>query len=153
MISYYLSVWNSFVASGLLMHEFGHFLILIPSMLFLWKKTRSVKLVSIVFIVGFFMDIDHFLDYWIYKDFVDFNLISFFKLDYFRSNGFGLVIFHGWEYILISYLLFRRKGWNVFGVFWLAMLPHLAWDSISIRNFAFYSFLYRIITGFSLPNL
>jgi len=154
MISYYLDVWKSFVASGLLGHELVHALVLIPSMFFVWKRTKSSKLIVLVFAVGLLMDVDHFFDYWIYKGSISFNLVNFFRLDYFRSNGFGLVLFHGWEYVVICYFIFRKKGWKSLSVvFLLGMLPHLIWDSYSIRSFLFYSILYRVFTGFSLPNL
>lgn len=147
------SIYNSFYLayhSGLLWHEIVHALFALPFCLILWNKTKSWKHAIIPLIVAYLMDFDHLFDYWGYYGF-GFDLVRFFKMDYFHGPGRALVPFHAYEWVLILALLSIKLGWKSYiTAIVLGLIAHLIWDTISVGNILFYSILYRYSVGFRL---
>ena len=129
----------------LFIHEVIHGLFALPFAVFLYKKTRSIKSVVILFLVTYLMDLDHLIDYFIYFG-SRFELREFLSGIYFHESGRAFVFFHGWEYfVLFLYLAHRNKRrWkSVFTAASLGMLPHLIWDSVNVGTPVVYFILYR----------
>jgi hypothetical protein len=106
---------------------------------------------------GFFIDLDHVLEYFlVYKRF---DLKGFFKGKQFLESGRTRLYFHGWEYILPGIIIiYWLKSFPLFFFatlcFVLAAVVHLISDCyINSCPWRFYSFLYRRNLGFWTKNL
>lgn len=129
-------------------HEVLHGFIALPFAILLYKKTHSLQLVIILYLVTYFIDLDHLVDYFILKGFV-FNLYEFGTGTYFYLTDKTYEPFHAWEWIAILGIIGYKKGWkSVFTAISLGLLAHLILDSLSVGSFLFYSILYRISQGF-----
>ncbi|KKQ74312.1 MAG: hypothetical protein US96_C0035G0016 [Candidatus Woesebacteria bacterium GW2011_GWB1_38_5b] len=129
-------------------HELLHGVIAIPFVLIVWRNTKSLIKILLLFVVAYSIDLDHLLDYFLYAG-SNFDLGFFLSSEYFAASHHAYVIFHGWEWLLILGLLSYRERWRgFFTVLFFGLASHLVLDAINVGNFAFYSFLYRLIRGF-----
>lgn len=112
----------------------------------IYYSTRNLWWVVIFILGSVFIDVDHFLDHFLYYRKVS-NLKDFFSNGYLRS-GKVYVIFHSWE--LVGLLFLAAKLANSFGlvVFAAGMSAHLFIDNIQRENLMAYFLFYRIKHGF-----
>lgn len=140
----------------LIIHEIGHtamyFLLAIILMHCLNIKKVPWKLLLFGYFVSVFIDSDHLLDYFIYKNALTLNIKEFLTSDYFSANGKIYVLFHAWEWVLlliVSYFVTRKKYPAVLFVA-TGLIAQLIFDTIS-HGFdpRVYLITYRIINNFS----
>ena len=137
---------------SLLLSEIGHFVITLFLAAYMYFKTRSWMAVAATFLTGFFIDVDHLVDYFYYAG-PRFSLKEFLSLHYVHETGKILTPFHAWEYVLL--LLWGRRFSQKYATVLLGMAVglagHLVWDQISNgASILAYSIIYRILTDFSL---
>jgi hypothetical protein len=95
-----------------------------------------------VFIGGILIDLDHFIDYFLYAGF-KFNLRGFLLIDNLKS-GRIYIIFHSWELIFLIYLLGLLFGVHRYAAaLSISMLAHMSIDSFFQKSIVPYFFLYR----------
>ncbi len=138
--------------------ELQHFLVTLVIALFLYWRYRNWRLIPICFFFGFFIDLDHWFDYFAYYGLKG-NPIDFFDVvSYMESSGKIYVPLHGWEYIPIFALLGKifEKRFKIKGLMWAIILPyglHLFLDHFSFSHHPLaYSFIYRLLNNFSLQS-
>lgn len=143
-----LEIFRQIYISGLLFQEIIHGVFALPFAVLLWKKTKSYKKVLALFLVTYLMDLDHLVDYFSYYGF-EFNVSEFLGAEYFKMSKRAFTPLHAWEWIVILGVISYKKGWNsIFTIFFLAMLPHVIWDSIVVGSVFKYSIIYRFLVGF-----
>ncbi|PIU02397.1 hypothetical protein COT66_00355 [Candidatus Shapirobacteria bacterium CG09_land_8_20_14_0_10_49_15] len=105
---------------------------------------------------GFFIDADHLFDYFHHFGLKKFRWRNFIKVKtYMDSSGKVFVPLHGWEYLLIFWMIgsmapFPGLKWTAAG----AYLAHLFWDHISFQHHPlFYFFCFRMVKKFNLRLL
>lgn len=152
MIDYCLKIFNEVYKSGLLVDELKHGLVALPFAFWLAKKTKNRGKGLIVMLAAYFIDLDHLVEYFQYYGF-HFDLLEFFKLDFFRILGTAILPFHAWEWVLLLFVIGRKKKWK--SIYWAVALgfgAHLLWDTLS-NSFpaAFYFISWRAANGFVLP--
>ena len=157
MPTLFTEIYTITLNNGLLVDEIAHGLVAAPFVALMIYKSKSLKLGLFTFLVAYFIDVDHFIDFWLARGF-SLDLIEFFSIQYFDEAGRAMVLFHGWEYMLFfGYLGFKKnkiknKWHSPFTAISMGMLPHLIWDSHTVGSVIFYSIIYRISTGFALPG-
>jgi hypothetical protein len=146
------------VATNLLGHELVHFILTSLAALFFWWRFKDKRLILFAFFFGFFIDIDHWFDYFMCFGPV-INLKFFFNVSsYVYQSGKVYVLLHGWEFVFIFWLLgsflekkFKIKGLSLTILF--SYLFHLLWDNFSFTHHPLgYFFIYRILNSFSLKS-
>ncbi len=142
----------------LLAHEIIHFSLSGLVAFFFWKKARDWRLVLASFLVGFFIDVDHWFDYWLHAG-ISFDLVEFLNVEnYVGPSQKAYIFFHGWEFIPLMFLIGKALG-NKLGIKnlnWVLALSyffHIAFDNFSFRHHPLaYFFSYRLLNGFSLKS-
>lgn len=141
---------------GLLGHELLHFLITAVAAFFVWWRFRNWKLIIIALLVGIFIDLDHWFDYFVYFGF-NIDLNNFLNVaSYVHGNNKVFVPLHGWEFLIFFWLIgyFLEKKLKFKGLKWaisLAYAGHLICDQISVSPQPLgYFFFYRLINNFDL---
>ena len=139
-------------------HELTHLLITVLISFFIWRRFRDFRLILVVFLFGIFIDIDHWFDYFVWFG-SKINLSNFFHVaSYVHQSGKVYIPFHGWEFIIIFWLVGRWLGkiFKIKGMEWaitISYLAHLLWDNFSFTHHPLaYSFLFRLINNFSLKS-
>lgn len=136
--------------SGLFLHEVIHVLFVLPFLILIWIKTKQIKFVIAALVTAYLMDLDHLFDYWGYFGFT-FNLVDFFKMEYFSGPGTAFVPFHAWEWLLVLGYFSYRRGWKTLVTpMTLGMASHLVWDAIAVKSALFYFISYRVLNGFRI---
>ncbi|MGI6278834.1 MAG: hypothetical protein ACOYJ8_03455 [Patescibacteria group bacterium] len=127
----------------------------------------SPWLILFSLLIGFFIDADHLVDYFICfyqnrqlinkKNWFNpiFHLKNFFDpLCYVKKSNRVIVPLHGWELAPLFWLILRwlgkKIGFN--GLEWttLAYVAHLSWDQlVCAGNWRSYFFVYRLLNRFS----
>lgn len=142
----------------LLLDETGHiacYMLFITPVIFLWKKAFTHQNFLIGFFISVFLDIDHLFEYLIhvYKTQATFNFHIFLSGNYF-ARGTTVVLFHGWEYVLLLLLLFilaknkQKASWLLFVV--IGLCAHITFDMLSYGfTPQVYSVIYRAYNSFS----
>lgn len=136
-----------------------HFLVAILAGYFVGGYFKKMSLALIAAIIGgFFIDLDHFLEYFLYYGY-HFNLTYFLEGREFLLNDKIHLFFHAWEYapilFIIAYLLRKRKNLAIF-IFTLGLAGSLHLFSDVFINqypFKFYSIGYRASQDFSTQKL
>lgn len=125
---------------------------------FFYLKRRDWRLILGALIFGFFVDLDHLFDYFLYFG-LKFNWFSFLNVGtYMIPSQKIYVFFHGWEFVVPLWLMGKRLGeqWKIKYLAWavsLAYLSHLFWDNFTVSAHPLaYSFIYRLLNGFSLES-
>lgn len=143
-------VFQETISSGLFLQEVMHGLFAIPFAALLWNKTRSSKLVILLFFVVYAVDIDHLFDYFAFYGFKKFSLLEFVSGLYFSETHQAFTPLHAWEWAGVLAILSKKRGWeSYYTVVLFGYLPHLIYDSLNIGNFLFYSIIYRALVGFT----
>jgi len=139
-------------------HESIHLLATVLISFFIWRRFKDFRLILVVFLFGIFIDIDHWFDYSVWFG-SKINLLSFFNVaSYVHQSGKVYIPFHGWEFIIIFWLIGRWLGkiFKIKGVEWaitISYLAHLLWDNFSFAHHPLaYSFLFRLVNNFSLKS-
>jgi len=139
-------------------HEMVHFVLIAAIAGLLFWRFKDWRLVSIAFLIGIFIDLDHWLDYFAYFG-LKINLSDFFNVaSYIKPSGKIYVLFHGWEFVIPFWLIGRWIGrkFKIKGLEWaisLSYLGHLLWDNFSFPHHPLaYSFIYRLLNNFSLES-
>ena len=118
---------------GLFFHLLTHFLFALLAGFIVWKLWEK-PVVSFLSAIagGVFIDLDHFVYYYLTFGF-DLRWDYFFNGYQFLKSGKDYILFHGWEYVLILFVLlfvFKNKSAKsvVLGLA-LGMFFHLSIDS------------------------
>ncbi|MBI2620894.1 hypothetical protein HYW61_01550 [candidate division WWE3 bacterium] len=96
---------------NLVFHELVHvavYSIFAVLIFVLWKPARSATNYLFGFLATTLVDLDHLLDYFLYKGF-GFSLDEFVSGRYFHVNRMIIVIFHSWELVIFLLLCFLLK--------------------------------------------
>jgi hypothetical protein len=100
---------------------------------------------------GFFIDVDHFYDYFLFKHFRNLSLKEFFSSKYFDQSGKVYLPLHAFEYCLLftaTGLIFH-DWWPVALATALSLFLHLIFDTITNKPvWPTYFILYRAYHGF-----
>ena len=149
---------NLNAAHGLFLHEAIHVLISLGVAFFVVYLFKDKRLGIIAFLIGVFIDLDHWFDYFAWFGF-KINLRNFFNVStYIHPAGKVYIPLHGWEWLPIFWLIgkligrkIKMKGleWAIF----LSVLGHLLWDNFCFTHHPLsYSFFFRLLTNFSLKK-
>lgn len=114
-------------------------------------ETKNPAYVCIFILGGIFIDLDHFLDYFLYYK-KKFNLKDFFRSMYLKS-GKAYLFLHSWElglFLLYLSVLLRSHGLFLFA---LSVSVHLLIDNIQRKNPLFYFLTYRFCKQFEVAAL
>lgn len=143
-------------------HEIVHFLSCITVGIVFAKIYKNWHLIIYSFLAGFFLDIDHLIDYFIFKHGFFLNLQEFLSSSYFDASNKVYLFFHGYEYAIIGFMVGLiilknnkriRNATAVVAVILVAavsMFFHLVYDQISYRpKFLTYSIIYRASYNFT----
>jgi len=149
---------NLNAANGVLVHELIHLLISVLIASFFWWRYKDLRLFFVVLIIGIFIDIDHWFDYFAHFGLI-INLKNFFNVaSYIHPSGKVYIPLHGWEWVVVFWLLGKLLGkkLKIKGLEWaisFSYLGHLLWDNFSFTHHPLaYSFLFRLINNFSLKS-
>lgn len=121
---------------------------------FVYKKLyQSYWVFFWVLLWGFFVDADHFIDFWIAFPF-SFDLKLFFSWASFHYLNKAFLFFHSYE-IVFLWLIFVKYSTSRFRylllAFCLGLLSHLVIDVITNEaKISWYSLVYRAMNNFDL---
>lgn len=127
---------------------------LVSTMIFtalIYRATNNFTYAGIFILGGILIDLDHFIDYFIYYK-NRFKLDDFLCIRFLRS-GKTYVFFHSWELviiILITALAGEFHGWFIFS---LSLAQHLFIDNVQKKNPWFYFLIYRLFKRFNVEAL
>jgi len=149
---------NLSAANGILFHETVHLFFSLLVAFFIWRAFKDKKATIIAFLVGIFLDVDHWFDYFFWFG-LKISLRDFFNVtSYIHPAGKVYIPLHGWEWLSFYWLIGKVVGkklkikgleWAVF----LSALFHLLWDNFSFNHHPLaYSFFFRVWTNFSLKK-
>ncbi|KKP29986.1 MAG: hypothetical protein UR15_C0007G0002 [Parcubacteria group bacterium GW2011_GWA2_31_28] len=143
---------------NLYLHELTHLTLSLFVGLIIWKISGSVYVISAALMGGFFIDLDHLLDYFLAFG-TKFNLTYFLKGYSFLKTDKIYVIFHSWELIIflfftilffINFITLRALLFS----FSLSLFLHLSVDVFTNNMKAqSYFLLYRLFNKFELKTL
>jgi hypothetical protein len=142
-------ILHEVIESGLLVDEILHGVVAVPFAIFLWYKCKSWRSILVFYLVVYLIDFDHLIDYWFYFG-LKLDVLEFLRLDFFAEKATAILIFHGWEWPALYFILFfKKRGWKSYltAVAW-GMFAHLVWDIHNLWSVEFYSIIYRAMHGF-----
>jgi len=114
--------------------------------------TGSVEGAVAVFVGGFFIDLDHFLDFWIYKRRITYT--SEFFSHYSLKMGKMYVLLHSVELLWLLCFAQVVTGSTALLGFCVGMTVHLVMDMLGNgKNPMMYFMSYRIMNGFRIELL
>lgn len=141
------------------LHLLTHFLSGVLAGFIIWQIFKSHPFVSFFagIIGGFFIDLDHWIDYFITFGF-KINLDYFWRGYQFLRSGKIFIFFHGWEYVVVLCFLawiFKNRKMRVFFLaLALGMFFHLSFDTyINEMPVRGYSIIYRAASDFKIENI
>lgn len=121
--------------------------------------TRSLSFSICCCCANFIFDCDHIIEYSFYcvKNKIKPSISDFFSGEYFSKKGTLRVIFHGYEYVLLMYFLFRVIGllnhsvnMLILGIL-IGYSEHLILDLLGNNcSFRGYSLIYRLSVKFKI---
>lgn len=139
----------------LIEHEFIHLFLSLAVGFALWAVYKDKRLIIVSLISGVLIDVDHWIDYFLYFGF-NFNLKNFLDVSNYMVPAKKIyVLLHGWEYLPILFWVGSRWGRKIKlnGLPWAIVLPyglHLIVDNLNVwRSPLVYSFLYRLFNSFN----
>ena len=137
---------------GIIVHLFWHAILGVVVTVFLWWVTGSIWWGAAGGAVNVLMDIDHLLEYLFFWR--RFRWREFLDGSHFRKNKKIVIIFHGWEYVILSFLLWLWWQKNIFLILFVGLGAHLFFDQLSWNLYPFsYFFLYRLKYGFAISRV
>jgi len=150
-----------------LLHELTHVVLSLAVAWFFYRYAKSIWIFIASFLGGFFLDADHFYDYFRFKGGFAFNLKEFTASGYFDAVHKVFLPFHGYEYaiillvagiIILSAKLKPKSSKSIFAfcliTFAASMFLHLVFDQISYKpNLLAYSIIYRAEKNFDHDGL
>ncbi len=99
--------------------------------LFFFLGTGDINTALIAFLGGFFIDIDHLLDFWVSKPKNPFSLKAFMDSDsYVKVNKRIFVPFHAWEWVFILLVVAYHLNWLLLFIFAISLGLHLILDTV-----------------------
>jgi hypothetical protein len=140
------------------LHIFIHILFAFLAGIFVWRIWKKPFASFIfAFIGGVLIDLDHFIDYFLAYG-VNFNLFYFIKGFEFLKTDKLYVLFHGWEYVLVSLaitlILKNKYAKSISLAFAVALFFHLSSDVILDKvPPKSYSVVFRAKNNFDLQKL
>jgi hypothetical protein len=141
---------------NLIIHEIGHsaayFLLVIPLLHLLKYERIPWKFIILGYFISILIDLDHLVDYFIYKGSLSFNLWEFFTYNYFDANGKVYNLLHAWEWgviLLVIYLATGKRYKFILFIF-VALSAQLLFDTISYGfDPKVYLITYRYMNNFT----
>lgn len=136
--------------------EIIHFLLSLTAGITVGYLTGNYYAILLAMLSGFFIDlIDHSIDYLIYTKGKKFDIKFFLSGKYFDDSGKVYLIFHGFEYAIILFILaliFKEFAW-IFLSAGTSLFLHLVYDTISNKPvWPTYFILYRSFYNFNHDN-
>lgn len=119
----------------MLRDELIHFLLSIFTGIIIGYFTQNWWAIPVALISGFFIDIDHFFDYFKFVRCRRFDLKEFTSAKYFDYSNKVYLPLHGYEYgilLIIIAVLFPLTAWWTLAL-GLSLILHLIYDMISNR--------------------
>lgn len=116
-----------------------------------YSNTSNLTFALYFFAGGILLDLDHFIDYFIYFK-AKFRLLDFLNCRYLKSRKTYL-FFHSWELVLISLAL--SIFWGSAGLFLFSsgLVFHLVIDNVQRKNLLFYLLSYRFYKRFDASSI
>ncbi|MHB8620241.1 MAG: hypothetical protein ACYDAG_11855 [Chloroflexota bacterium] len=96
-----------------------------------WAWTRDIRTVAVSLVFGVLIDIDHLFDYFYAERKPRFSPREFLRTRYWRKSGRLFLLFHGFEYLPLVYLVWqsmRGRRWALAAT--SAMSIHLLADHL-----------------------
>lgn len=139
----------------LLIHELIHasvYLVLVLVLIKTFKpKVMPYKNILLGLVVTIFMDMDHLVDFFLYKGSLTFNLHEFLFLNFFELLGKTYLPLHAWEWVallLLLYLVLKKKYQFILFIA-LGIFCQLLVDSLSYGfDWRVYFITYRYLHHF-----
>ena len=107
--------------------------------------------IPVALLSGFFIDTDHFFDYLLFKKFRNLSLREFYPCELFNIWAKVILPFHGFEYVLIMFVIafyIPEYQWWLFALSG-SLLLHLIYDTISNKPYwPTYFITFRIMKRF-----
>ncbi len=132
-----------------LRHLFVHFLLVLP-IIFFFPAENKIPLLGVAILGGYFPDLDHLFDYFLFTKKAKFELSTFLEANYFASNGKVYVLLHSWEIIALLWIffIFLKPAW-IGLAFTAGYTIHVLFDQYSypIHHLGYF-LLYRLINHF-----
>lgn len=133
----------------LLVDEIVHGVVAMPFAVFLWYRGGSWRQLVLFYLVVYFIDLDHLVDYWLYYGY-RFDWQEFISMDFFAQKATAYLPLHAWEWTVVLFPFSAGKAWKSFvAAVNLGIFAHLIWDIHNFWSIEFYSIIYRAIHGFS----
>lgn len=134
--------------------ELGHFAVSGVVSFFCFRRFKTSKSLILPLISGFLVDLDHFIDYFLYRG-PHFNLRDFISGTHYHSSNQVYIIFHSWELVLLFLIAsYATKKKDIFIPLALGLAGHLLWDHLTNPALWYSYFLTgRFLVGFELTKL
>ena len=136
-----------------LVAEIYHFIAAILAGVLIYLLFGQLTLSFLTFMISFFVDVDHVLDY-LFAEGFKVDVISFFSGAFFGKWKKIVLPFHAWEYVLILLILFWVWGNPLFAAIAVALFSHYSVDFLTNKvTKPAYFLLYRISVGFDIKKI
>ena len=147
----------------MIIHELTHLLLSVIAGLAVYLIFRKWQSFLAAILVGVFADIDHLIDFFLYKKSFSINLEEFFSGKYFDYSGKVYLFFHGYEYVVIllilAFLIYlknkkkllsaKKVAISILLALSLSLFLHLVYDVFSYKpKWPTYSIIYRVVNNF-----
>ncbi|EKD49340.1 MAG: hypothetical protein ACD_63C00179G0007 [uncultured bacterium] len=137
----------------LVINEAFHLAIVGVISVFIYCKYKKWWLIPLVLFFGFFIDIDHGLDYWLVTG-VNLDVDKFWNMDFYCIPGAFHIFLHSPEFLVIPWLFKTLRKNGIAPAITLGMGGHLVFDMVSNGIYWYsYFFSYRAFIGFDLNQL
>lgn len=117
------------------------------------KSSQPLYLAGLIILGGVFIDLDHWLDFWLSRPSQPFSLKGFLAPDIYvkKVNQRVFVFLHSWELTLALFIVLCYLNWPLWLLgLWLGMFFHLVLDHIfnkTVNAFGYF-LLYRSAKSF-----
>jgi hypothetical protein len=135
-----------------LIHLFHHFILGLAVGLFNWWLMKSFWLGILGMMVNIFIDLDHLIEYLVFSR--RFRLREFLSGAHFEEKKKIFVVFHGWEYVILCFILWILTTRSVFLVLGIAIGTHLLFDQLTYELSPWTYFVtYRLKNKFAIKKI
>ena len=134
--------------------EVFHLIAALVAALVVYMFFGDIRYSILAIVVAFFVDVDHLLDYFLAEG-LKIDLKSFFSGEFFNKWKRVVIIFHGWEYVLVFLILFVFTKNPIFAVFSISLFAHYTVDVFTNRHvYKFgYFLIFRLKHKFSIAKI